>query len=88
MPPIPRTAGLAESADARPAADRDATTRGRRRPGGGTHSSQIDDGVADPRVAMVSTWNSRCGVAENTRNIVEHAGGSVDFEIFADTDVS
>ncbi len=38
-----------------------------------------------PRVAMVSTWNSRCGVAENTRNIVENATGSVDFEIFADT---
>jgi glycosyltransferase involved in cell wall biosynthesis len=38
-----------------------------------------------PRVAMVSTWNSRCGVAENTRNIVENAADSVDFEIFADT---
>ncbi|MGO9343045.1 MAG: glycosyltransferase [Acidimicrobiales bacterium] len=38
-----------------------------------------------PRVAMVSTWNSRCGVAENTRNIVENAAGSVNFEIFADT---
>jgi glycosyltransferase involved in cell wall biosynthesis len=37
-----------------------------------------------PRVAMVSTWNSRCGVAENTRNIVDNAGGSISFEIFAD----
>ncbi len=34
---------------------------------------------------MVTTWNSRCGVAENTRNIVENSADSVRFEIFADT---
>jgi glycosyltransferase involved in cell wall biosynthesis len=46
--------------------------------------SDLEESAENPRVAMVSTWNSRCGVAENTRNIVENAEGSVIFEIFAD----
>lgn len=37
------------------------------------------------RVAMVSTWNSKCGIAENTKSIVDSANDLVDFEIFADT---
>jgi glycosyltransferase involved in cell wall biosynthesis len=35
-------------------------------------------------VAMVSTWNSRCGIAENTRYLVEHSPDRVSFELFAD----
>ena len=36
------------------------------------------------RVAMVSTWNSRCGIAENTRYIVDQSKGSLEFDLFAD----
>lgn len=36
------------------------------------------------RVAMVSTWNSRCGIAENTRYIVDQSRGSLEFDLFAD----
>ncbi len=46
--------------------------------------ADLEIAAESPRVAMVSTWNSRCGVAENTRNIVENATGTVRFEIFAD----
>lgn len=46
--------------------------------------ADLEESAENPRVAMVSTWNSRCGVAENTRNIVENSVGSVTFEIFAD----
>ena len=47
--------------------------------------ADLEESAANPRVAMVSTWNSRCGVAENTRNIVDNTLGSVTFEICADT---
>ena len=47
---------------------------------------QIEDAAETPRVAMVTTWNSRCGVAENTRNIVDHAGTQVAVDIYANTD--
>ena len=33
----------------------------------------LEDTVGLQRVAMVTTWNSRCGIAENTRYIVEHS---------------
>jgi glycosyltransferase involved in cell wall biosynthesis len=46
--------------------------------------ADLEEAAENPRVAMVSTWNSRCGVAENTRNIVENSDGVVTFEIFAD----
>ena len=36
---------------------------------------------------MVTTWNSRCGIAENTRYIVGHSRESIDFEIYADVGV-
>ena len=36
---------------------------------------------------MVTSWNSRCGIAENSRYIAEHIGDGVDFDIFADVDV-
>ncbi len=43
--------------------------------------------VAPLRVAMVSSWNSRCGIAENTRYLVQHSRGRVDYELYADVDV-
>ena len=46
----------------------------------------IEDAAETPRVAMVTTWNTRCGVADNTRNIVDHAGAQVAIDIFASTD--
>ena len=33
---------------------------------------------------MVTTWNSRCGIAENTRYIVHNSRHLIDFDIFAD----
>ena len=80
-----RETGAEREGRSRPRADRERILLGcgvppvglvHRQPGG--LAAQI------PRVAMVSTWNSRCGVAENTRNIVENASGSARFEIFAD----
>ena len=35
---------------------------------------------------MVTTWNTRCGVAENTRNIVDRAEAQVAIDIFANID--
>jgi len=35
---------------------------------------------------MVTTWNSRCGIAENTRYIVQNSRDTIEFEIFADVD--
>ena len=37
-----------------------------------------------PNVALVSTWNSRCGIAEYGRRLIENVGRRVDFRIFAD----
>jgi glycosyltransferase involved in cell wall biosynthesis len=47
----------------------------------------LEEGAGPLHVAMVSTWNSRCGIAENTRYIVAHAGDSVDYEIFAEVGI-
>lgn len=40
--------------------------------------------VRTPRVDMVSTWNSRCGIAENTRYIVGALGERADVAVHAD----
>jgi glycosyltransferase involved in cell wall biosynthesis len=49
--------------------------------------AEVGDEVGRQRVAMVTSWNSRCGIAENSRYIAEHIGDGVDFDIFADVDV-
>jgi hypothetical protein len=46
----------------------------------------IEDAGEKPRVAMVTTWNVRCGVAENVRGIVDHAKGEIAVDIFANID--
>lgn len=46
--------------------------------------SDLEDAAETPKVAMVTSWNSRCGVAENSHNIISSAEQSVSFEIFAD----
>jgi glycosyltransferase involved in cell wall biosynthesis len=48
--------------------------------------SQIEDAAETPRVAMVTTWNTRCGVAENSRNIIDRAEAQVAFDVFANID--
>jgi glycosyltransferase involved in cell wall biosynthesis len=47
---------------------------------------RVEDGAENPRVAMVTTWNVRCGVAENVRSIVDHAQGKIAIDIFANVD--
>ena len=49
--------------------------------------AEVEDEVGCRRVAMVTSWNSRCGIAENSRYLVEHTRGEVDYDIFADVDV-
>jgi glycosyltransferase involved in cell wall biosynthesis len=46
----------------------------------------MEDAAETPRVAMVSTWNARCGVAENTRNIVDRAESELTIDIFANVE--
>ncbi|MGI8492831.1 MAG: glycosyltransferase family 4 protein [Acidimicrobiales bacterium] len=48
---------------------------------------ELEDGVETPSVAMVSTWNSRCGIAENTRYIVEHSRDRMQIEVLANSGV-
>lgn len=48
-----------------------------------TFIAEADGAVGGQRVAMVTSWNSRCGIAENSRYIVEHLGDTVSVEIFA-----
>jgi glycosyltransferase involved in cell wall biosynthesis len=43
----------------------------------------IEEAAETPRVTMITTWNTRCGIADNTRNIVERAEGHVAMDIFA-----
>lgn len=43
--------------------------------------------IEPTRVAMVSSWNTRCGIAEYSRYIMDHARGRAEFEVFADVDV-
>jgi glycosyltransferase involved in cell wall biosynthesis len=49
--------------------------------------ADLEDTAGTLPVAMVTTWNSRCGIAENTRYIVGHSRESIDFEIYADVGV-
>jgi glycosyltransferase involved in cell wall biosynthesis len=48
--------------------------------------NQIEDAAERPRVAMVTTWNARCGVAENTRNIVDRADAQMAIDVFANVE--
>ena len=48
--------------------------------------ADLEDTAGVQQVAMVTTWNSRCGIAENTRYIVEHSRHVFDFDLFADVD--
>lgn len=48
---------------------------------------ELEEGVGPLPVAMVSTWNTRCGIAENTRYLVEHSRGAIEYELFADVEV-
>jgi glycosyltransferase involved in cell wall biosynthesis len=47
----------------------------------------LEGAAREPRVAMVSTWNSRCGIAENTRSIVGAANDFFGYEIYANDGV-
>jgi glycosyltransferase involved in cell wall biosynthesis len=49
--------------------------------------AELEAAAEKPRVAMVSTWNSRCGIAENTRAILRAAGDLFDYEIYANDHV-
>lgn len=49
--------------------------------------AEVEDELGCGRVAMVTSWNSRCGIAENSRYLVEHTRGEVAYDIFADVDV-
>lgn len=40
--------------------------------------------AGQPHVAVISTWNSACGIAENTRYIVEGLGRHARVDVFAD----
>jgi glycosyltransferase involved in cell wall biosynthesis len=46
--------------------------------------ADLEDNAGSLEVAMVTTWNSRCGIAENTRYIVHNSRQLIDFDIFAD----
>ncbi len=46
----------------------------------------LEESAGRQKVAMVTTWNSRCGIAENTRYIVEHSHHVFEFDLFADVD--
>ena len=46
--------------------------------------ADLEDNAGSQQVAMVTTWNSRCGIAENSRYIVGHSRGLIDFDIYAD----
>jgi glycosyltransferase involved in cell wall biosynthesis len=48
----------------------------------------IEGSAQTPSVSLVSTWNSRCGIADYSRHLVEYAGDTIDFRIFADKDVA
>jgi glycosyltransferase involved in cell wall biosynthesis len=44
---------------------------------------RLEASAAKPRVAMVSTWNSKCGIAEYTRYLLNEADRLFDYEIYA-----
>lgn len=45
------------------------------------------DQVTAPSIAMVSTWNSRCGIAEYSSDLITTAGNDWDAQIYADARV-
>jgi glycosyltransferase involved in cell wall biosynthesis len=49
--------------------------------------SELEEQRRVPRIAMVTTWNSRCGIAEYSRHVVSHLGRRADVEIYADIGV-
>lgn len=49
--------------------------------------ADLEENLSSMTVAMVSSWNTRCGIAEYTRYILEHARGAVDYELFSEVDV-
>ncbi len=48
---------------------------------------ELEYGAQVAKVAMVSTWNSRCGIAENTRHLVDQAGEALEIELLANKGV-
>lgn len=49
--------------------------------------AEAQEGTSPVQVAMVTSWNTRCGIAENSRYLVKHLEAGIAFDIFADTDV-
>ncbi len=49
--------------------------------------SEVEEGAAPLQVAMVTSWNSRCGIAENSRYLIDHLEPKLGFDIFANVDV-
>lgn len=43
---------------------------------------EVEANQLKPKVAMVTTWNNRCGIAEFSKMEVEATGKSVEFEIY------
>jgi glycosyltransferase involved in cell wall biosynthesis len=45
---------------------------------------EVELARAVPRVALVTTFNSRCGIAEYSKYLVRHAGHRVRYELYSD----
>jgi glycosyltransferase involved in cell wall biosynthesis len=48
----------------------------------------IEENKRKPIVAIVSTWNSKCGIAEYTRLLVNQLESKVKFEIYSNSDAT
>lgn len=44
---------------------------------------EVEKNQYKPKVAMVSTWNSKCGIAEYTKMEIESSKSLIDYEIYA-----
>ncbi len=49
--------------------------------------SDLEEGSGALEVAMVTSWNHRCGIAENSRYLVGHSRDRVDYEIFGEVGI-
>jgi glycosyltransferase involved in cell wall biosynthesis len=49
--------------------------------------ADLQAGSGPLEVAMVTSWNTRCGIAENSRYLAGYSKGGVDYEIFGEVDV-
>ena len=49
--------------------------------------ADMEEAAETPRVALVSTWNSRCGIAEYSGYLASVADGGFEFQIFANNGV-